>query len=123
MHKLNETLVQILELTQRECFPKDIRQLSENNYINSRSNLLSLSPFLDDEGLIHVGGRLKYSPLHSDQKYPTVLPTSHHVTELILRGKHIFHLHSGTQATLNAVLSKCWPLSAKNAIKKVIQNV
>lgn len=32
------------------------------------------------------------------------------------------NLHSGTQATLNAVRSKYWPINGKNTIKTIIRN-
>lgn len=39
--------------------------------------------FLDDNGIIHVNGRIGQSHLSYHQKYPMILPRNHHVTCLL----------------------------------------
>ena len=62
-----------------------------------RSKLSSLDPFLDEFGVMRVGGRLQQSQLPYDNKHPTVLHPSAHITRLIVESEHIRLLHAGAQ--------------------------
>lgn len=53
----------ILKLIQRSGFERELRQLSSNRTLEIKSNILSLSPFLDADGILRVGGRLKHADL------------------------------------------------------------
>lgn len=53
------------------------------------SPLLSLNPFMDDTGLIRLGGRQEHSRLSYDSKHPTILHGNHPVTKLIIHTEHL----------------------------------
>ena len=120
--ELSCALHTILKITQREVFPNDIKQLVKANGVESNSQLRALNPFIDDKGLIRVGGRLRNSSLPYAEKYPIVLPKNFHVTEFIIKDFHEIGLHGGTQATSHAVTAKYWPLNGKNTTKENIKN-
>lgn len=115
----NASIVLIKNL-QNQCFNKEIQDLKSTGVVSPKSALLCLSPFLDDEGVIRVGGRLRKSSLCFNQKHQILLPKSHKFTELLIRHEHEKNQHSGIQTTLAAVRLNYWPLGAKNAIKKII---
>lgn len=98
-----------------------MHSLSENLPLDKRSRLLTLNPFLDVEGILRVGGRLKHANLELDQKHPILLPPNDHVTELLLRDTHLKFCHAGTQATLYAIRQKFWLLNGRNCVKGVIK--
>ncbi|XP_033221034.1 uncharacterized protein LOC117175436 [Belonocnema kinseyi] len=83
--------------------------------------LVSLSPILDSEGVLRVGGRLRNSDLNYGQKHPILLPQNHNVTALIIRDQHLKLLHGGSQATLNATRNNYWIINEKTTVKKVIR--
>ncbi|XP_043471057.1 uncharacterized protein LOC122504184 [Leptopilina heterotoma] len=119
--ELKNALIVILKMTQRECFSEEIKQLKKEKCVHVKSDLRSLNPFLDNDGLLRVGGRLKNSSLTYSEKYPIILPKGHHVTTLIIREQHLMNLHGGTQLTLNSVRAKYWPINGKNVTKSVIR--
>lgn len=106
--KLNDASLTILKITQSEAFSSDTKKLAQTKSVTASSQLRALNPFLDEQGLIRVGGRLKNSVLPYSEKYPIDLPKGHHATELIIKDSHEVNLHGGTQATLHAVRSKYW---------------
>lgn len=54
-----------------------------------RSNPLNhLIPFLDPQGLLRVGGRLKHALLAYDERHPIILPTESHFTRLVVDACH-----------------------------------
>ncbi|XP_065091051.1 uncharacterized protein LOC135712014 [Ochlerotatus camptorhynchus] len=110
----------ILSVLQRECFG-DLRKALHSNSIQ-RHPLRNLAPFLGDDGLIRVGGRLKYSAIPYDGKHQVLLPEKHHVTEAIIRGLHLEHFHVGQNGLLAIVRERYWPVRVRVAIKKIVSN-
>lgn len=83
-------------------------------------HLTPLSPFIDSDGILRVGGRLRRTNLPYDSKHPILIPRDHHVTKLIIRDTHERNFHTGNQATLNAIRHKYWVPNGKGVIRKII---
>ena len=107
---------------QKQAFANEYKSLSKEGNIGSSSNLLSLSPFMDEAGLIRVGGRLKNADMPFDTCHPILLPRSNNLTRLIIEREHVRNMHAGTQATMAAVRQRYWPLAMRSATRKIIQN-
>ena len=58
---------------QRECFPEDISALASGQALPRSSKLCKLSPFMDGEGIVRVGGRLHESGMCYDTKHRVIL--------------------------------------------------
>ncbi|KAI9549190.1 hypothetical protein GHT06_006839 [Daphnia sinensis] len=87
-------------------------KLKSSNRDNS-STLLTLSPFLDEEGILRVGGRLNYAPLSFDIKHPKILPHDHPLTRLIVMREHDLLFHPSPERLLSSIrATPCIPLMA-----------
>ena len=78
---------QIRRMAQKRRFQKDINVMNmEKSSIKLNKNLTiySLDPFMDADGLIRVGGRLKHSHLNNSCKHPVLLAKQEKVTDLVL---------------------------------------
>jgi hypothetical protein len=73
--------------------------LKKHGELPKGSKLIKLNPYLDQDGLLRVGGRLKFAKINEDQKHQLILPKSHHITRSIIHMYHILNLHAGCQAT------------------------
>ncbi|XP_039443988.1 uncharacterized protein LOC120424032 [Culex pipiens pallens] len=82
------------------------------------SQLASLAPIVDEDGLLRVGGRLEHSSLTYEAKHPVILPR-HHVTTLLVRALHVENLHVGPSGLLAIVRQQYWPLKARNVVRDV----
>nr|CAH7767045.1 unnamed protein product [Callosobruchus chinensis] len=80
--EINDAFHTLIRVSQVSSFPSDYQRLKDGNNLSSSSSLLSLSPFMDKDGLLRVGGRLKYSNLPYSRKHPILLNSSHHLTKL-----------------------------------------
>jgi hypothetical protein len=70
----------VIKLTQSESFAEDIRMLKKHGELPKGSKLIKLNPYLDQDGLLRVGGRLKFAKMNEDQKHQLILPKSHQST-------------------------------------------
>jgi len=90
----------IARVVQCESFHQEIYCLSKKQALRKDSKLIALDPFLDEMGLIRVGGRLRHADLPEETKHPIVLPSKHHITSLILREEHLRLHHCGVEQLL-----------------------
>ena len=120
VNELRNAEILIIKLIQKQEFSDEINWLRVKNNVSKKSKILSLNPFLDENGIIRVGGRLEYSKMSFDKKHQIILP-KHSVTKLIIKAYHTENLHTGQQGLLNALRQKFWPISAKSMIKGVLK--
>lgn len=118
----NESENFIIKTLQEEAFPKEMTALQSGLPIPKHSNILTLSPYLDDLGLLRVGGRLRNAKLDSAQINPVIIP-KHHVTTLIIRHYHENVYHQGRQITEGSIRNAgFWLIGAKRMITSFINN-
>ena len=114
----------IFKEIQRKAFKNEIANLSrkeQNAKISRQSSLLKLDPFIDEERLIRVGGRLENSALPFEVKHPIVLPKSSQVTDLIIDHFHKKVKHQGKGMTMNEIRSNgLWILGLNAAVASYI---
>lgn len=74
-----------IKATQASTFTDEYSRLMTSKEITSRSKLLSLQTFRDEDGLLRVGGRLKNALINYDEKHPIILQKNHALTDLIIQ--------------------------------------
>ena len=111
------SLIYVVHLHQLKHFSSEINSLKKGLILSNKSSLLSLNPFLDDDGLIRVGGRIKNSLLKENHRHPLILAKTDNLTNLIIDYNHLRYHHAGCQL-LKAILSReFWILSGASVIK------
>lgn len=118
--EINEAETRILRALQAAHFSDEIRKL-KNQHSPYTGKLVNLNPFLDENGLVCVGGRLQMSKLTFAQKHPILPPSRHQLTDKIIREIHNKQFHSGIQTTLYLLRRKFWLLDGRNQVRKVIR--
>ena len=124
MAERQDAEVLIFKELQRTAFQNEITRLSHqegNGKLTKNSSLLNLDPFLDDQGLLRVGGRLEKSSLPFEVKHPIILPRSSQVTDLIIDHFHNKVKHQGKGMTMNEIRSNgLWILGLSAAVSSHI---
>ena len=66
--------------------------------LRKANSLYKLDPFLDQDGLIRVGGRIRRANVSVDRKHPVIIPGTGHLTELLIRHHHlkVNHAHGSS---------------------------
>ena len=116
--ELQQAMTVIIQAVQAEAFGGeielqnsiDVSQETEN-FVGRRerkqtlkkSSLYRLDPFIDSNGLLCVGGRLRRANLEQAEKHPVFLPKNHHVTNLLVHHYHERVHHQGRHITQGAI--------------------
>ncbi|XP_039303553.1 uncharacterized protein LOC120357421 [Solenopsis invicta] len=119
--ELDEAEIRILRGLQISRFADEIAKLKNKN-LSHTSRIANLNPFLDNAGLIRVGGRLQASNMSFTQKHQILLPSRHRLTDSIIRETHEKNHHPGILTTLHLVRQKFWVLDGRNQVRKVIRS-
>ena len=85
--------------------------------LSRKSRLLSLTPYLAEDGLLHVGGRLSNSSL--SVKHPIILLATDHLCHLLLSYEHVRLAHCGPALLLASTGERLHLLGAKRACRTV----
>lgn len=114
----NDATLHLVRITQQEHFSAELGSLQRGEII--KSPLRRLTPFIDSQGLIRVGGRLSHSDLPYSTKHPLLLPKDGHFVKLLISHHHIFNCHAGANALQAILCRRYWILSARRVIQHVI---
>ncbi|XP_061774720.1 uncharacterized protein LOC133564417 [Nerophis ophidion] len=111
----------IICTVQREIYADEYTCLQKEESISKDSPLKALDPFIDNDGLLRVGGRIKEAQLQQQEKTPIIIPGSHHVAILLIRHHHEKTQHQGRLFTEGAIRSAgFWIVDGKRRVSSVI---
>ena len=134
---LQETEVEITKQVQRQAFPSEIRSLQivlanakngsrevekeKTAVLKKTSTLCTLHPFLDSDGVMRVGGRIRKATLSESLKNPVILPKSSHITALVISYAYERTHHSGRGITVNVRrVSGYWFVGGNSMVRQFI---
>lgn len=120
--ELEEALQVIMRAIQEDEFKEDLAQLRKRENVNKKSCLSSLTPIMDNQGIMRVGGRLEQSSLSYNAKHPILLPYADPITKLLMTTLHKENLHTGPQALLADTRQRFWPLKGKTIARSIVQH-
>ncbi|XP_062528624.1 uncharacterized protein LOC119628383 isoform X1 [Bombyx mori] len=120
--ELQISLNLIIHNAQLQMFPEEYFILKLGKSLPRSSRLISLTPFIDSNSILRVGGRLDNSPYDFNIKHPIVLCSKHALTKLIFHFEHLHLLHAGPQLLLTHIRQSYWPLGGRNLSKTVVRN-
>ena len=133
--QLDQATTVLLKMVQGEVFADEIKvlgsipdhQVADRVWIRGKKNALKKSslyhvdPFIDEDGILRVGGRLRHESLDFVEKHPAVLPKDHQLSELLIQHHHGAVHHQGRQITHRAVRQAgYWIISGHSAVTKVL---
>ncbi|XP_067945391.1 uncharacterized protein [Watersipora subatra] len=79
----------VIKITQKEHFRAEYLALQKEESLPKNSFILALNPFLDDAGLLRVGGRAsKATHLLMHEKHPILIPKNSFLAKLLMQNAH-----------------------------------
>lgn len=117
--KMEGPFKELVRRCQEEEFNEDIQQLRRNRPLSRTSRLLQLSPFVDSDGILRLGGRIRRARLPYDVLHPPILPGKHVFAEAIVTALHTEAHHVGTDFLHSKARQHFWILQGKELAKKI----
>jgi hypothetical protein len=106
-------------MVQQTSYAQEVKDLNGQGEVATTSSLKTLCPFIDQEGILRVGGRLQQSTLPYQAMHQMILPASHHFTKLLVSAEHIRLLHAGPQLLTASLREKYWVPRLRNLMRTV----
>ncbi|XP_026316034.1 uncharacterized protein LOC113227357 [Hyposmocoma kahamanoa] len=108
---------QIIKCVQRIEFEQEYKLLVKNETVPIKSPIYKLNLYLDNKGIIRVGGRLNNSSLPDEMKNPIILSRNGRLTQLLIEKAHCTTLHGGARLTLAYIRQRYWIVGGNRAVK------
>ncbi|GFW43001.1 integrase catalytic domain-containing protein [Trichonephila clavipes] len=110
-----------LKCVQSEFYSAEILALKQNEQLRSSSEIKSLVPYLDENNLLRLTGRLLEADLCFGERHPVILPRRCKFTELLVIREHERIGHCGVSATLTQLRKKYWVPKGRQLVKTMIR--
>ena len=111
-----------IEVIQAFQFRDELVALRDLNPIPDQSPLVSVSPFIDPDGMWRVGGRLRNSSLSYGVNHPVVLPRHYRLTRLLILHVHWQWWHSSTERTCAQFRQRFWCPRGRVVVKSALHH-
>lgn len=118
-HERSEALLGWIRVVQGVSFTSELKIIKEGR-AKLKGAIVRLNPFIDQTGLLRVGGRLRNANLSHGARHPLLLPKDGHLVRLLAMDRHIKNSHSGCNALVAILQREFWILSARRLVRGVI---
>ncbi|XP_072377951.1 uncharacterized protein [Diabrotica undecimpunctata] len=112
----------IIKLAQLKSIAEEISILNSNKQLPIKHKVSNLTPFLDENYVLRVGGLLRLSGLDFNSKHPILISSNHPFTKLLFEHKHKVLLHAGPQLLLSSIRQYYWPIRGRDLARKTVRN-
>ena len=109
---------QLILSVQQHAYAEEIAALRQGRSISRASKIAKLSPFLSEDGLLRVSGRIQFAKLSYEEKHPIILPKSH-VSTLLVRSHHQMLKHAGVATMIATLRCQFWVVGLRRIAKTV----
>uniref|UniRef100_A0ABD2VVW4 Integrase zinc-binding domain-containing protein n=1 Tax=Trichogramma kaykai TaxID=54128 RepID=A0ABD2VVW4_9HYME len=114
--------INITRAVQVYHFREEIHRLHKGDDHYRSARLRRHHPYLDEDDLLRVGGRLTHSLKPYNERHPLVIPKTSHLERLLVLRAHEVTLHGGPQLVQNFLRRQWWILQAGSLIRRVIHS-
>ncbi|KOB73634.1 polyprotein, partial [Operophtera brumata] len=111
----------LIRHAQAEIFAEEIDAVKKGKCLRKSSKLLTLSPFLDEHGVLRVGSRIDaVSNVSPEVKRPVILDGRNPIAHLIVRHYHVNAAHGNQETVVNELKQKYWLIRLRPTVKYVV---
>ncbi|XP_058840866.1 uncharacterized protein LOC131696336 [Topomyia yanbarensis] len=111
----------LIRLVQQQSFVEEWRLIEKSMPVSTKSRIKWFHPMLSSpERLMRIGGRINQSQQPYDAKHQIILPSSHHLSTLLVRSYHERHLHAAPQLLVSILRLRYWIIGARNLARTIV---
>ena len=119
VEELNAAKLAVLKRCQKESFHDAYEKIYKGQPLSASDQLNKLSPFLDENGLLRLQGRLQHSKSSYEIKHPILLSAKHYVVIKLTEDAHQANFHEGTEYVRSVLRQEYWIIGLRNALRSV----
>ena len=102
--EIQKAETKIIQMMQRRAYGKEMAEIMTGGMKKGKMDCLrKLNPFVDQEGILRVGGRLANSHEDFSNKFPIIIPKSSKATTALIRWHHAKIEHRGKHFTMSRI--------------------
>ena len=128
--ELDEAQQKHIWLEQRFAYGPQIRALERSKPASFQRSEAELLPFLDQEGLLRVGGRLGDGDFPREERFPIILPAvkakkliefNDTFTGRLMWHLHVTNCHAGANWLYTHMRERYFPIAGRQALRRMIK--
>ena len=100
----------------------DENLLEKEHAIHRNSSLLQLRPFLSEDGLLKVGGRLKHANIPISAKHQIILPGKSWVSRMLVQHYHQKDAEVGLNHMMASLRLRYWIVGCRALVKGFLRS-
>ena len=106
-------------IVQSDHFSTELDIIKSDRHLPKGNCLLSLSPFIDTNRLLRVGGHQKHSKLSYSRMHPVILHAKHPIARLLIRSEHKRLLHGGPILFMSSLCHRYHILRVRQTVRAI----
>ena len=111
----------LIKISQRITFSSELDALSKKVPLPRCSRILSLNPFLDEEGILRVGGRIRQADIPFGARHQSIIAKGTHLGKLLANYEHKLFPGAGPEAVISSLRQRYWIIGARLLVKKTLK--
>ena len=112
----------IVRYVQNQAYNAEIKVLRAGRQLPKKNPLYALDPYVDEHGVMRVGGRLRHARIDEDSKHQMLFPSDSPIATHIIRHVHENVCLHGKSEYVLALLRRCyWMPRVRTVINRVIR--
>jgi hypothetical protein len=110
-----------IRFSQRENFSLEVEVLKTNTGIPESSPLFVLHPFVDPDGIVRVGSRIKNAKISYESRHPIILHGKNPITRLVISSEHLRLLHAGPTLVMASLSRRYHIIGNRKAVRSIVR--
>ena len=109
----------LLRKSQMQSFGQSYQALAAGKPMAASDHLNKLSPFMDDQNLMRLKGRLRHADASYEMKHPILLSAKHPIVRKLIEDAHENNYHEGAEYVRSILQQNYWIIGLRNALRNV----
>ena len=111
----------IVKMMQDRDLGEEVKELKEGGFKKKKGRLWRLSPFVDEQGILRVGGRLANASEEKNVRFPVIIPKRAVCTKRLIEWHHSQIQHRGKHSTVSRLREfGFWVINASKETGSVV---
>ncbi|XP_055850362.1 uncharacterized protein LOC129914935 [Episyrphus balteatus] len=118
--EISTAKTELIRFHQILSFACEIDDIKCGKNLEKGNKLASLAPFVDDQGLLRVGGRIQEAYVAYSAKHPIILDKNTRIAKLIVEHFHNSNCHAGVSLLFALLRQEYYIIGCRNLLRKIV---